>query len=748
MTDADGPSLLGLFFDEGVNKLTLQMVARDPDLRGWAERLSRFGKPTVLPLWKENGEVLWHAIARSEPELQALRESLGAYLGPTYADLAGTRLAIRTDRPVGAALQAYSGGHVLRFRADSDAIRLALRRMFAAWDLRPQRVSREGRSPGVLRREFEMALRARDAEAAREAFAALRDSGALDAANDLYLQVQYCGTFGRWQGLLALPEFRDLVALRRPAAVTDTLLQAVYHVHVAPRVRREGWGAAREAVRERVIPEYAGLLASWRGLRSLEAWTVAAAWATEQGDLVALQSASRHLQVLGGAAADAAARWLVEVESTVTPQEEVLPLDLLSAARDAMREGDLERVIAEGVRAAPSEERARLLLQAGVLLHTLDAARTALSAVDALDSGARTALLDHPLARRWYEHLRPIDVIPEGGALPPASWSEWLDRLIGEPTWPAAEVRRTAELGAQEWPLATLTEVGAVAGVVDRINRIPNERAGPFAESLPYLLESLQADGNYPDPTLESLYGALLEHLALVDVPTVSDLRVYVDLLPSVLGGRLDAASYVEVLGNAQGLIEALRASPTPTVVLDLLDALAVHPCRDVEARLRLLTLALSLEERHRERWEDEDRTFLARLAREFEAAQVADALTPPTSVEGESPPDPLTALAGQYVAIYTLTESAGQRAQVLLETVVPGVRVETSSARGGDERLKAMAAGADVFVMVTASAKHAATGYIETHRPEERPLLRPQGKGTASLLRALREYAAGHPAP
>jgi hypothetical protein len=50
-----------------------------------------------------------------------------------------------------------------------------------------------------------------------------------------------------------------------------------------------------------------------------------------------------------------------------------------------------------------------------------------------------------------------------------------------------------------------------------------------------------------------------------------------------------------------------------------------------------------------------------------------------------------------------------------------------------------------DIVVMVTASAKHAATGFIEANRPSHlAPIILVNSKGSASMLRVIREYLAG----
>src|SRR5207248_7727343 len=98
-----------------------------------------------------------------------------------------------------------------------------------------------------------------------------------------------------------------------------------------------------------------------------------------------------------------------------------------------------------------------------------------------------------------------------------------------------------------------------------------------------------------------------------------------------------------------------------------------------------------------------------------------------PTGDDGEKSPgdDPLSRLNGRLV-IHTLTEGAGHRVRLILQQRSPECQVELNSDKTGTCQLKELARSADLFVMVTASAKHAATGFIEMHRPAGRPLLRP----------------------
>jgi hypothetical protein len=95
-------------------------------------------------------------------------------------------------------------------------------------------------------------------------------------------------------------------------------------------------------------------------------------------------------------------------------------------------------------------------------------------------------------------------------------------------------------------------------------------------------------------------------------------------------------------------------------------------------------------------------------------------------------------ALRGRTVAIYTLTESAAARARDFLLRNFDEVSVLLSSDHVATHRLASMAHSADLFVIATRSAKHAATTFIEAQRPPSRPPAYASGKGSVSLVRAV----------
>ena len=750
--EAAAAAVEAAFFDPARNGVDVSKLTTQPFLVRAVERLRR-GEPTVLPYRPvSGGATQWIGVARTEREFRALREGLDAFVGDTWARVSERRAALDHENPIHSALDAYSGGRVLLVRGDEVGIYRGLQRMLRAWAARPARVHDAPRAPGVLRRAFEVSLVAGDARGASDALRALRDSGTLDRKNAVFLEVQRLASFGQWHAVLALPDLDDLVRASRPAAVTDAVLRAAYHVHLAPIEAQAGESRpvaedGLRAYRGDVGPRLAPLLDGLPPLRSRGALVVAAAAAVDRGDLDAF--AEWREQVLAGGEMSALIEgWSASLAERAGRGASAAPSRLLSggplAQAEALGRFDKEAGFeaALGATRADPAERAALLLSLANDLRSLHAIREVARAVDALSADDRARLESASWVSRVLADLagETRDVPPDAVAL--TSWGAWLERLLRDAAWRTEDAIRAARRGAHEWSADGLWAGRSSDEVADALLSVPENRAEALSAVLPLLVASLGDAPVAADTDRSLVYRALLQHIAYELVPTESDVRIYADLMPGALAGRVEAESYAEILDGLKGALDARGAVPPPEVVLDAIDATLVASCPTPESRLGLIVYAASAAERYEARWNDADYALLVEFATEAGHPEAVPPRSPNAAPEDDSPPtDPLRAYADQYVALYTLTETAAMRAQQVLERLAPGVRVATSAAHGGSDRLKAMARGADVFVMVTWSATHAATDFIETHRAGK-PLLRPRGKGTASILRSLRAHA------
>ena len=90
-------------------------------------------------------------------------------------------------------------------------------------------------------------------------------------------------------------------------------------------------------------------------------------------------------------------------------------------------------------------------------------------------------------------------------------------------------------------------------------------------------------------------------------------------------------------------------------------------------------------------------------------------------------------------IGIYTLTEQAGQRVRQFLRKMFPKAKVELNADHVATDKLKGLAANADIFVFAWKSSKHQAYFAAKEARGS-RPMLLPLGKGSASILECVLE--------
>jgi hypothetical protein len=89
-------------------------------------------------------------------------------------------------------------------------------------------------------------------------------------------------------------------------------------------------------------------------------------------------------------------------------------------------------------------------------------------------------------------------------------------------------------------------------------------------------------------------------------------------------------------------------------------------------------------------------------------------------------------------VLLYSLDEGVLARTRALMETLAPGAEVKLSHDHVGTPRLRQYARGADLIVLATRCAKHAATGFIRSHAYPSAQVIEADGSGSASMLRAV----------
>jgi hypothetical protein len=756
MSDGPRPEVvvfLNAFFSPP-NQLTL---TKDPRVQPWIDRvMTSDPQPSVLPCWRGGQVVDWYGLAFNERQYIALGENLMAFVGPTYATFRGQRAELDRGDPIDAAVQTLTGGLAYKFSGGPVAgaaagVWRALERMRIVWARRPTHERIKLNAVGLLLRNFYMALQAGNEDEARACLISLREQRQLDSANSLFLQVQFLVAFGRYDEILRLPLLDDLLRIRRPVAVTQALIQAVYRVYLAPFEEADDPQGGARKFRAEIFALFSGLFASRSGMNAPEVQKSFMLLA------VSLSPPSPELrdEILATAGLPAAEAGYLAKLAQLLPAPAPPPQEnTLDRALSAIQASRFDEALSLARGLPPSVQRCRILRECALELQTLETRALAIEAVTSLPVEDQASFLQGPINQQLWAQIQGVAAeqpAAEGEAAPespeplPNDWCSWLQHLDEHDGKKGS--RELARQGATEWQVSDLLDKPEELATFSTLLTATRSQAAErvLRDCLPHLLSFFQKDEAWPSPAFRDIYRLLLELLLCSLEGSQADLAFFNQLLDVLLSlAAADAAAYRELVTFGRDLWGKLDSPVLLDWLLDFLECLVIHPCTDKEARQACLQDALNAFQKHFRRVSADQQEVLKLLASDLGQPELFNQYFPES--EGTQPDpasDPFALLAERSVAVYTLSESAGRQFQTVLERRCPKVRISLCHDRDASNRLKQLAKQADMFVMVTARAKHTAISAIEDNRPRSMPLLRPGGKGSASMLRALREHLA-----
>ncbi|MSR09281.1 MAG: hypothetical protein EXR82_07090 [Gammaproteobacteria bacterium] len=680
----------------------------------------------------QSGTMVYYAVAPSSEQWRRLVPLLRATVGSTITNFTGPNVAFDENDPLETVLIENGYAQGARFTAGGDVQRgryalAALARLRTLVD--ESRVTRraEPRTTGEVLRTFELALAALDRPAAEDALAFLRVNLRLDAVNLSFLTVRLHATFREWDRICQLGSFPSLCRTRRTPAVTNALAEALYRTVILPSEQADDPEQSFVVFRADVLP-HAGSLFNYCPPRPTpgagKAFLLAA-----RAEMPPNRKLAEHLDGM-------AAEWpahevrffkrLVEFGFPVAapqPTREALPLRNFG--------DEIEMLRTE--KGPPSLERARAGLIAATQVNALDGFQVVLAYTERLQLRERKELLDNAFNRSAYEQMLEA----AGGHTVPKNWIEWIARLEDAPL---AESQEFARRAASDWRvhdhLRTEADVRELAESIARVSPVAQDR---LFDTLPYLVQWVQADSAWPEGALRPLYGALYDHLILqLSLRWQSEAAgVARQLLYGMLQLGQDAAEYTRLLNDIGDVLPLEGGTADFEGLMELAELTVAHASPNPDARQRLWARIVAALSPVRRRLTQGELALVNDLGLAFGVDQVF----PIPVASAEQVPAGPSPLDGKTVAIYTLTESVGERAKRVLGKLYPGIRIQLVHDTVGSPRLEELARRADVFVVCWRSAAHAVTQIIDRLRPARAPTLYPPGKGSSSILSIIGEH-------
>jgi hypothetical protein len=721
---------LSAFFGEG-NRIRWKQVEETPALLSLVGDVTDdLARPAVLPRRISDDDVEWFVFCRDDAAFRRAQAEAQAFVGVSYGRWDGIRARLDPADPVERAIDTFAEGRALRFKTSSDEefreCWRALDLMRWAWRERPTQAAERIRTGAGLVREFEMAVAANDTATAGERLAELRRRGLLGAENLRFLEIRHLAAQGRWRELATAPDLKDLSRIRKPWLVTEDLFTALYR-HRLSRFESDALVAPAIAEAQATIEALPELFTTRGPLRSPDVVKLFALRfalpGVEQVDRI------RELQELPSLASEDRA-WISAIAESVAA-----PAPPTRDARDLFAEGDVDGAFALATHDEPSVARAQLLMECAFELRTLEAAETALAALNDLEPEQRNGLLARRLVSVAVAEIQRLTDPETPGAPAPTTWTEWLERLLADSDWDSAEA--VAACGELEYAADDLLDRGSVDRLANLLlEAADSTRRDTFRDSLPRIVGWLERQ-DVDASTARPAHAAILTVVALDDSWHDTSLEVAYNAVEALLRAGLDADAYTDMLDQLELLWDRMASRVHAAWLADLFELLELHPGpRDRQvgfvagATGRILATA--------ERLDEGIAVTLAASCEALGGEELAAAVRERISVAeapSEAPPD---VLRGRLVGIYTLTPQVAVRARDAIERRFPGVRVEVDSSLASSKSLDHLAAAADYLIVSLRSAKHAATDAIERHRPREKPTLIPRGRGSSRMLEAL----------
>lgn len=716
----------------------------------WLTNLPVPGRyPIALPV-KEEGRFSWVTIAFSEGQCEELRELLNAFVGPICSSFSGSRTKLDPENKRHKVTAAWAGG--ARFfdfeavpsnKAQRDRLRKSLADMLGVLKRRPTLNSGIIRTTEGLLREFRAALVNQDQSGAEKWIKKIRDTGRLSAENLRFLKIEYYAAFGMWRDMRLGTEWTLILKGRRPKRTTSLMIEALWQNYFQKSLADGSVESAMDLMQKRVLPDSRPLFRSTRIVMN-PACAVTFLLAAACDSPPRPEQAKVLLEKIPEGSEERKFAELVVAKMTPPDKSEpkgVTP-DAFTQISSYLQRDEYDCAWDMLLGAQPGVTRCRSMLQCAYEFRSLESAKIVSEAVRTLNDSERAMLFSNRSSKAYWDEIQSLSQDNSG----PQSWEEWLDAVeSGESPSSASQIAHAA---IEIWNLEDYkTPSGRISSLASRIEKLADSCGNvALRDSAPYISEFFLPHSS-PEPQFIAIYLGILNAITFSDQISSQDWTMIETLATAILESGPTPKQYSDMV-DALTVVWEVRAEVNRLGwVLDQLDSLIAGPNLDEIARGKLFDVIRNSCSKFARRIDPGLRHYFGILCDDLDRRVEFDAI--PWTIEEIDALSDTTAeenlisesLNARSVGIYTLNESAAVRAKYLIEQICSNVKVRLNYDHGGSTHLRLIARDSDYMIVVTQSAKHAATDFIKANRPKSSgDLIYPGGRGAASIVSALKQ--------
>lgn len=702
--------------------------------RPWIELFAKQqgNSALVLPVFDEHGPCMWYAAAPDAHQGAALAEELNGFVGPSYSDFRGHPHPCDPDNPLEQALHQRFGHHVYRIVPHDQAARTQIARALSLYHglllRRPDLPDRTQQPFGKLRADFDRALLAGNEVGAARLLDEMCVSGRVSAEQRKFLEIRLLAGLGK-QAELARDSslLKAVMDLSLPPQTITDVVEALYDSFVAGVENNPALEVA--AIFQRHIGQHLGALFKER--KGVRRPSVLKAFFLYEATREAPNTA--RADAISSAYPDDAdgqrllSQWAQQLLQAPAPQ---VTHDLAQAARQAMGDDDYETAAELFLQMLPDPAAYLGLLRCADELDEPSLTTKVLGLFDTADASLTQQLRERD--RKRLAALRSQDTTAVAPSSAPG-WLEWA-RDVAAHRYEGKEIALLID-SVPRWPIEDyLRDPARCAELASIVGNADSKADSVFRDAFTQFVEFFVHRPAGPMRGFVPLYGMLIKMVAWNGGASADELELVAALGMSMFGAVPDKQTYADAVDDLGEILGANGAAANIDWALNLAELLAISASPDKEARLRFFVAVLELVRANSHRISLAQRRVLELLAQDYGYADLLNSLPEPVIAAVPR----VDAFAG-LIAIYTLTQPAAHRAREVLRDIVPHAQIELSWDTVATDRLRHLAAKADVFVFAWRSSKHQAYFCIKEYRGKL-PLSLPPGKGAASIVQAALE--------
>ena len=707
----------------------LEMV--EPWIDAFAAQVERVA--IVLPVFDADGPCQWYGMTTDDRAAAMLAQELTAMVGPSYSDFRGQSVTATAGDSVEDALHARFGSFVFRFTpldlAARREIAQALQLYLGLRRQRPVIPDRTQRPFGRIRGDFDSALlvgNEADAQSLREE---LIGTGRLNAEQQKYLEIRLLAGLGRQQQLAHdYTLIRSVLDLSPPPQTVADVVEALYATYITHVEANPDVGGTIAAFRTHILQAFGPLFRERKGIRRPDVLKAFLLYELAQPhpDAVRCDDIVAAYPV-NGAGRELVVRWRACVNA-VAPQSETV--EGLESARKALGDENYEAALELCIAALPEQFAYSGLLRCASELADEETTRRVWEVIAAAPEVVTSAWSKRDLAR--LQQFQAPRSNAEARVRPDADWLSW-SKYVNTGKYDQPPLRILDE-AVTRWSVESYASDPQVCRqLADSIGNASGEAEQVFRNAFAPLTEFFADRQTNPVRGFIPIYLMLIRVVAWNGAVSANELELASGLMQALVDAGPSKQDYSEALEAFAEILVANNAPSNIDWALNAAEMLTIHASADKESRLRFFLVVVNIAREHAHRLSLIQRAMLPLLAQDYSCPELLNAF--PTVPETDGPVETETQMrfAG-LIGIYTLTETAGQRARQFLRKLLPHARVEINSDMASTDRLRHLASVADIFVFAWKSSKHQAYYAAKDARGDRETLL-PLGKGSASIL-------------